>query len=305
MSVLFKGVVLAGGIGLGLAGAAQAASLNAVELLQQYNLITKGDVYSSQEVEGNVYIGGNLTGSTMQAGFVKSAVPDAGLANVVVLGNKDITLNLDPAVTVVIGGTNTGFINNVPAANVTVGSLPSGLVLDKAEVVSALDGWSAALAALPSSGSYVTGEQGYTFGAGVYNISLDDLSKMEFKFDLGEGETIVFNVSGTDLSLQKNWPGVDYGLGQQVVWNFYEATAIAINSKLIGSVLAPYATLSGFSGSLEGSVYASAVNLTNGEIHLLQPDFGDPELPSVPVPAGFPLLLGGLGSLAALRRKAA
>jgi PEP-CTERM putative exosortase interaction domain len=303
MKFIVSGICLAGFMSVGMFGAAQAASLNAVELLQQYNLIVKGDMYSTQEVEGNVYIGGSLTGSTLQVALVEAPVPDAGLANLVILGDNEVTLNINnPDVTVVIGGTNTGIINN--AGRVITGSAPADLVPDPGTVFSTLDQWSVDLSHLATTGTYAEGEQGYTFGAGVYNISLDDFRKMEFKYDLAEGETIVFNVSGTDLAIHKNWPGVPYELGRQVVWNFYEAENVSIDAKVIGSVLAPNATLSGFSGSLEGSVFALAVNLTNGEIHLQQPEF-DIDTPVVPVPATLPLLIGGLGALAALRRRKA
>lgn len=303
MKNIISGICLAGCLAIGNFGMAQAASLSAVELLQQYNLITKGDVYSTQEVEGNVYIGGNLTGSTLQAAFVKASVPDSGLANIVILGNNGVTMNInDRDVTVVIGGTSTGTVNE--AGTVITGSTPAELVPDSDTVFSTLDQWSRDLSLLATTGTYTEGEQGYTFGAGVYNISLADLTKREFKYDLAEGETIVFNVSGTDLAIDKNWPGVPYELASQVVWNFYEAETVSINSKVIGSVLAPSATLSGFSGSLEGSVFALAVNLTNGEIHLQQPDF-DVDTPVVPVPATLPLLICGIGALAALRRRKA
>ncbi|RWR10477.1 collagen-binding domain-containing protein [Paenirhodobacter populi] len=303
MKFTVSGICLAGFMAVGPFGAAQAASLSAVELLQQYNLVVKGDLNSMQEVEGNVYIGGNLTGSALQAAFVKAPVPDAGLANVVILGDNGVTLNInDPDVTVVIGGTNTGVVNE--AGTVIVGSTPADLVLDASTVFSTLDQWSTDLSHLATTGTYTEGEQGYTFGAGVYNISLDDFRKMAFTYDLAEGETIVFNVSGTDLAIHKNWPGVPFELGRQVVWNFYEAENVSIDAKVIGSVLAPKATLSGFAESLEGSVFALAVNLTNGEIHLQQPDF-DIDTPVVPVPATLPLLIGGLGALAALRRRKA
>ncbi|RWR09760.1 collagen-binding domain-containing protein [Paenirhodobacter populi] len=303
MKFTVSGICLAGFMAVGPFGAAQAASLSAVELLQQYNLVVKGDLNSMQEVEGNVYVGGNLTGSALQAVKKKAPVPDAGLANVVILGDNGVTLNInDPDVTVVIGGTNTGVVNE--AGRVITGSTPADLVLDPGTVFSTLDQWSDDLSHLATTGTYTEGEQGYTFGAGVYNISLDDFRKMAFTYDLAEGETIVFNVSGTDLAIHKNWPGVPFELGRQVVWNFYEAENISIDAKVIGSVLAPNATLSSFSGSLEGSVFALAVNLTNGEIHLQQPDF-DIDTPVVPVPATLPLLIGGLGALAALRRRKA
>lgn len=275
-------------------------------MLQQYNLITKGDVSSSQEVEGNVYIGGNLSGSTMQVGFVKGDVPDSNLAELVVLGDSTVSyLNLDPTIDVVIGGTSSSKINT--PGTVTIGSTPSEQVLDSSYVFSTLDNWSDELASLQTTGTYTEGEQGYTFGAGVYNITLDQLSKHEFTYNLAEGETIVFNVAGENLSIQKNWPGLtsEFSIAKQVVWNFYEAKTLNIDSKIVGSVLAPDATLSGFAGSLEGSVFAYAVNLANGEIHLQQPEIASNDTPVVPVPATLPLLLGGIGAIAALRRRKA
>lgn len=299
------------GLGGAVAGmSAQAASLDATQLLQQYNLITIGDVYSTQEVEGNVYIGGNLDGSTMQADFVQGYEPDASLADVVILGDQNAILNLDAssASTVVIGGVKNSFVNNLGAGSLTVGSLPTATVLDSAEVFSTLTAASVSLAALTPTASYTETEQGYTFGAGIFSVSFDTLIKNELTFDLEAGETAIINVTGDAATFSKNFVGTDFALASQVIWNFASTTTLQLNSKLIGSVLAPNATVSGFSGSMEGSLFARTADITNGEIHYqgfsgALPSDSSGQPPVVPLPATLPLLAGGLGLMALVRRR--
>lgn len=309
-AVAIGSAILLGGVTTG-----QAATLSATELLQQYNLITKGDVFSGQEVEGNVYVGGNLNGGTLQHSFV-AGLAATDLANLVVHGDNNAIINPTSGSTVVIGGENKGTVTGGEGARkLIVGSLPAELVADRNEVFAALDRASedlrllgATLAATGGLSSYVEGEQGYTFGAGVYNLSFADLSKMEFKLNLAQGESAIFNISGNPGSIQKNFLGLgDYSVASQVVWNFYEAMDITFQSKFVGAVLAPKAHLNGFSGSLEGSVYAQSASLTNGEIHYQ--GFNDGILPDdqqpapVPLPAAMPLMLVGIGALTALRRR--
>ncbi|SOC09270.1 collagen-binding domain-containing protein [Rhodobacter maris] len=298
------------GLGAAFAGVAgQAATLDAAQLLNQYNLISIGNVVAYQEVEGNVYIGGDLNGSTMQADFVQGVEPDPSLADVVILGDQNAILNLDSdaASTVVIGGSSNNWVNNLGAGSLTVGSLPAATVLDSSEVFATLTAASAALASLAPTATYTETEQGYIFGAGIFTVSLNDLTKNEITFALSAGETAIINVIGDVVSFSKNFVNTDYALASQVIWNFVNATVVELNSKLIGAVLAPTATVSGFSGSMEGSLFASSVNLTNGEIHYqgftgTLPIVENNTPPAVPLPASLPLLFGGIGLTAFLRR---
>lgn len=75
-----------------LTPAAQAASLNAADVLRLSNAATAGDLVSSREIEGRTYVGGNLSGNTIQVGF-KRVAPSL-FDKLIVVGSSSIgTIN--------------------------------------------------------------------------------------------------------------------------------------------------------------------------------------------------------------------
>lgn len=147
-------------------------------------------------------------------------------------------------------------------------------------------------------------------GLSVHSASLSDLGRGGYSFDLNGASTVIINVAGTTGSFGMNALGGTFALAENVIWNFYEATAITLNTAIIGSVLAPFADMSGFGGSTEGSVIAKSIALTNGELHSRTftgtlPTAGTSLTTPIPLPAGLPLLAAGLGGLTLLRRRAA
>lgn len=315
-----------------------ASTLDAEQVLQQFNLITSGDVVTQQEVEGHAFIGGNLTGNTAQFDFKHADVPNDALASVVVLGDNSAMIKGQKGVngtTFVIEGTNTGFVETANAAyvgsnsgrvqNVDLvvtgvgGTLPSSdLVPDESEVLGVLSAASVALSKLDATDTPTVTGQGYSFSGGIYNIDETYFGAgwpYEFVLEPEAGETTIINVSGTSIKLQENFVNTPYETAQNVLWNFYEATELFLDRTIIGSVLAPTAEVS-VNASMEGTLFAQDVNLFGGEIHLQQfagtlpggssvTDPGNTVAPSpVPVPAALPLLIAALGGLAFLRRKA-
>jgi len=319
-----------------VAGTANAASLSVEEILFQYNAVTSGDLYSSQEVEGRVFVNGDLSGSTIQTGFVQP-LPAGTDANVVVLGdstigtitgqigkiyiNGDAKTNFERQgggpLEVFVGGTHEG-LDNFGIVTDDLGDLSSlAPEIDFGDVAN----YSTYLSTL--TGSAVTGNafnvlnnavqsEGSDWDASkvtVYNVSFDDIDNYgSFTTDLvpGSDETIIINVSGTSGTFAMN-PNPNYAVAANIIWNFYEATSVEIATKAIGSILAPNATLSSFAGSTEGSVIANDINLNNGELHLqafvgdLPTEVTDPAPNPVPLPAGLPLTIGAFGLLGGLR----
>jgi choice-of-anchor A domain-containing protein len=316
-----------------------AASLTVEDMLTTYNGVSIGDFYSTQEVEGRLVVGGNLTGSTIQTAFVAQN-PVNPVQNVVVYGDVSLQ-SLSGNGEIVIGGNaKTGIEKNGATLKTFVGGTFSGL--DNFGTVTAglagqpsfeakfpdidfsgLASYSAYLATLTGavwstpdfnnkaliSAPNAVQSEGVDWIASKVTVLFTTLANLSggglSVQGLDSDETIIVNVSGTSGSWGLNGLGGAKNNAKNILWNFYEATDISVNSALIGSVLAPNAKMSGFSGSTEGSVIAKSIFLNNGELHS-QPFAGDlPEPPTVapiPLPAGLPLLLAALGGLALVRR---
>lgn len=332
--------IILGTIGTLMGFSATAQSLSVQDMLYQYNAVTTGDFESSQEVEGRVFVNGNLSGSNINIGFVP--VPAGSDAVMVVNGkttigqingqNGNVYLN-DPGVVssnIERGGNgdvavyvNGGFNgrDNFGIVHANQGDLSSkepqidfGGVSSYSSYLSGLSGaaydgtnFNALNNAVQSEG-----ENWNASKVTVYNTSLAQLQSGTFQSNLGSGESMIVNVSGTSGAFGLNATG-DMGVSGRILWNFYEATDIDVNTKILGSVLAPKAKMNGFNGSTEGSVFARAINLSNGELHL-QPFVGDiPTLGATSVPeigaegaAGAVILvLGSLMVMSGRRRLAA
>jgi choice-of-anchor A domain-containing protein len=115
---------------------------------------------------------------------------------------------------------------------------------------------------------------------------------------------VIINVTGTSATLNFN-QGNTVQYDPYVLWNFKNATAIDVPSGFNGAILAPYATLTS-GNQIQGSVAVANFN-QGGEVHL-GTFVGDQALTyamsGVPEPAGWALLIAGLGLTgAALRRR--
>ena len=83
---------------------------------------------------------------------------------------------------------------------------------------------------------------------------------------------IIINVSGRRFINCQNSNMNDImnnaNIRSKVIWNFYEATSIDLNSqKFVGALLAPYATVTQTGGNIYGSVGVLSL-ITNAEVHL-------------------------------------
>ena len=115
-------------------------------------------------------------------------------------------------------------------------------------------------------------------------------------------DTVIVNVGGTSDSFSGiNFVGSPSGLGQHVIWNFYDATSLNINTAFYGSVLAPKAagTTSNF---IEGSAVFSSLT-QNGEVHMKTYDGGF-TIPGVPEPSTWAMMLLGVAGVGAMARSA-
>jgi len=111
------------------------------------------------------------------------------------------------------------------------------------------------------------------------------------------GSTVIINVEGTNVTLgtgiyfngkQESDTNDDSGM---ILFNFPDASTVAIDGQLDGAVLAPFATLTGTS-QMGGTFIAAAIGQT-GEVHN---DEFEGTLPSTPSPTPEPGSLTLMGS---------
>ena len=297
-------VLLAGTIG------AQAASLSAVELMNQYVLVTEGDVTgNSLHVHGRALVGGdiNMNGfaeiNNVNADEVAMVAP-SDFDELVVLGDiKSDTRVNQSGDAAVQGSTNDKLYFNG-------GSLSTAFAAPE-NFVSTLETLSSDLASLDST--VLTGDGNEWWNrltiseGGVYSMTATELTSIKgFTYTFGADETVIINVTGDGATFQANAEGMSKELSRNVIWNFLSDTTVSLKSSIYGTVLAMDATVD-FSSDIEGSLLAQSV-FANAQVHTQSfrgtlPE--TPETPVVPLPAGFPLILTGLGAFAFLRRRAA
>ncbi|MEO1308666.1 MAG: collagen-binding domain-containing protein [Pseudomonadota bacterium] len=237
---------------------AQAGTVDVEDILSTYNGVTSGDFNSSQEVEGRLFVGGNLTGTQIQTGFV-SQLPAGPDQNVVVLGDTtigkisgrgdlliggDANTNIEQSggtLTTLVGGTFSGLDN--------FGSVTDGLAgdptFDSQFPQIDFDGiiaYSAYLSGLTgedlvfndpnqkrfdalNNAVQSEGENWDAASVTILNTSIDQLSGGTFLTDVSMTETIIVNVSGTSGTYSLN-AGVSKDVSQRILWNFYEAETV-------------------------------------------------------------------------------
>ncbi len=217
---------------------------------------------SGADTEGNMYVGGNLVPSV--AGYsvgakdvvdctVYSLVGGGNVSNVVVKGGRAI-----------VGGTIANSTDQ-DCGGVTRGSVP----VDFATLESQVETLSIGLSELASNCTVAHDAAGALVLTAtdpvqsVCNIDASQLGNVDVNFPVGA--SVVVNVTGTSIT----WSGLvclngqcaDSAQADFVVWNMYEATAIAPTGIAIeGSLLAPLATLTGSGGHISGQVIVEYIN---------------------------------------------
>ena len=241
-----------------------------------YDIYTLGNLtLGSGSVKGRIAAGGNASLSSMSVGNGLS-----GTSDVLVVGG-DLTANGGAVLNgnVVYGGTAT--LNNL--------SIPQGTARQVANPLSAT---TAAWVTSVSTAWKNLAPNGTVSGAGTATLTLNgpitnpattryifavsgaNLAKAKtIEISAPGGSTVVINVSGSPGTISNTGMSVSGTDSRHVVFNFYEATKLTVNSSAVeGMIWAPLAdaTVTGGSvkvGLLAKSVQASSVSF-NGSSFL-------------------------------------
>lgn len=325
-----------------LSTAAFAAPIAGTDALREWNLVVLGDLQSSSEVEGRTFVGGNLTGNssnyqirtpapsaTGQPGLTVVGDVTGGTKNLnngsgaIVGGNVQSGFNLNGGTqTVLVGGTiaNTNVNQNIVQSGLGAsGSFSADLSMQKSVLASSMTDLSQGLRALDANSTAAIAGNRMTLnaapdasGVAVFSLTAAQLDSIgEIQFNLNGADTAIVNVSGASIRLNDNFLGGTAGLGEHVIWNFADATALDLTTAWGGSVLAPKAAATTGNYIQGSAVFGSLVQ--NGEMHLgtyvgsyyppTTPGGGDPV--QVPEPSTWVLFLAAAGGLLFLRRRRA
>lgn len=143
-----------------------------------------------------------------------------------------------------------------------------------------LNGLSSQLAALAATSSVSLQGSKAVFtavadasGRAVFNLNgsfgAQVLGASEFEFNLGNATSFIFNSDLSSVVIGANFLGgsATGKLANAAVWNFNQATSVAINRQFGGSILATNAAFKNMA-DIEGSVIVDTLNSSGAQIHL-------------------------------------
>lgn len=277
----------------------------AVAWLQEYSVITNGNLSTSADVQRKALIGGNLTssnsatfGAQLNQGSFPATTPSLEIAGSVANGNP---LNIN-AGSVAVGPSNTvqylnptqRKLNNNRYVNLNQGN--SGATVSVVNTVgskagtaiSALQQGSLALSALAANNTVTipSGQPGPLIfqvnakdseGLAIFQVNgaaifaNNKVQQIEIRNNVN-ATNILINVAGTSVTWNNgnkvgSWLTGSNGRAH-TLWNFYQATSINLGSRnFMGTLLAPNATVT-LSGQFNGAL---AVQALTAQAALQQP----------------------------------
>ncbi|MGB3509685.1 MAG: choice-of-anchor A family protein [Microcoleaceae cyanobacterium] len=291
-------------LAVGLAGSASALTLG------DYNLVVFEDLQSNSEVEGNAFIGGNLSGSSsnycIKCNSGGNFQPFDGVGLKVVGNIEGNPKQVNNGADLQYGGNLNSIVNMNGGGSK---SQNSALATEFGQLKNFLTNTSSELSNLGANSTVVI--PGQQPGAVKFNSSGDDIAvfnidasqlfsnkTQQIELNLNGSESAVINVSGTSANwTQGNIVGGFTGdsIQQKVLWNFYEAETLNFNNALHGSLLAPLAHLTNQT-EMEGSIVVKSFN-QRGEVHLpvFTGKLPKKEIPAEEVPEPSFMLAAALG----------
>jgi len=290
-----------------------------------YNLValgygsTPGNISVSSDVGGRIAAAGEVVSApevgqslvydsfgTLAAGYLEVAGGGVG-------GHTNVQAN---GSIYAPGASSSQFNFNYGGTLVTTGASP----INFATLANTLDSESLYLGSLLSTGQVLThGQPGFPSGANpswtvlygtsatldVFDITAAELASVNnpLDIDVPAGATVIINVAGSSdtlggaIYINGVQPSETSNLGANVIFNFDDASSVALNGQFTASMLAPFAEVTGNS-SIDGTIIAAEI-VDGGEVH--NDEFtGNLPTAVTPEPGGLILLGTGMMVIACL-----
>lgn len=253
--------------------------------IDKVNVIVFGNANpSGADSEGKMWVGGDasLSGYSVGSNDLGGSTTACSETNLVVGGNLSGQVNANKGKVAVYGSTSGASVSwsTTPACG-----YDKSKPVDFAALQAKFEGYSAALAQYDEIDPSTVGTVKITNGAlvlvgsnttlNVFNVTGDQLKSINsFDLQVPKQSSVIINVSGTTILMGNMGYKFPDGAGlckadknstwcHRIVYNFYEATKITISGTGVqGSVIAPYATVDGGGGNIDGQLVCK--NLTGG-----------------------------------------
>lgn len=289
-----------------LIGAAVVGTASA-SILSDWSVIVQYDLTSSSEVEGRAAVGRDLFGSASNYGTKLTPASNYLGTDVLMVGRNIQVTNVNmSAGNIRLGGARIGNANfNGGGVQVNDGGTANAV----ASLFAQAAGASSYLAgqgptntvSIPNGQPGPVNFNAIANGDGVafFTVSgsiFSDQNVQQMDLAFNNATSVIINVSGTTINFnQGNMVGAlaNEANGSKILWNFYEATSVTFDRRIVGAVLAPLAHLRNTT-VIAGSVAAMSFQ-QDGEVHL--PAYTG----FVPAPGSAGLLAAS--GLLAMRRK--
>jgi choice-of-anchor A domain-containing protein len=233
-------------------------------------IVFKDATPTGADVEGKMWVGGNATFSGYSVATKETGTaPDCSYYGLVVGGTLSGQVNANKG-KVAVGSMGTGQVTSA------CGITRNQTVVDFAAVEKKLKGYSAAFRDYPTNGTVSSTTGGITLTGTDKNLNVFSVTAAQltgtgtFKLVVPTTSSVIINVSGVGPI---NWSGVGFQLPDgascrggtsdwchNILFNFYEATSIALSGIGVqGSVMAPYAKISGSGGNIDGQLVCDSL----------------------------------------------
>jgi choice-of-anchor A domain-containing protein len=293
-------------------GAAVVASTfttaGAASPLSTWSVVVQNDLTSTSEVEGRAAVGRDLLGPASNYGTKLTPASNYLGTDVLLVGRNIQVTNVNmSAGNIRLGGVRSGNANfnggGVQVSDPNAAATVANLFAETLAASSFLSGQAATNTVTIPNGqpgpvnfNAIANGNGVAFFSVSGSALLSNNLVQQIDLNFNGASSVIINVSGTTINFnQGNMVGnlANEANGSRILWNFYEATSVVLDRRVVGAVLAPLANLRNTT-VIAGSV--SAKNFQqDGEVHLpVYTGF-------IPTPGSAGLLAAG--GLLALRRK--